>query len=45
MHGDIDYIDPALAYYQTSWQVEYATCVKLLNYPDVSGNAGKVLHA
>jgi peptide/nickel transport system substrate-binding protein len=43
LHGDIDFIDPALAYYQTSWQVEYATCVKLLNYPDVSGNAGKVL--
>jgi ABC-type oligopeptide transport system substrate-binding subunit len=43
MHGDIDFIDPALAYYQTSWQIEYATCVKLLNYPDVSGNAGKVL--
>ena len=39
-HGDIDFIDPALAYYQTSWQVEYATCVKLLNYPDKSGDAG-----
>jgi peptide/nickel transport system substrate-binding protein len=43
MSGDIDFIDPALAYYQTSWQVEYATCVKLLNYPDKSGDAGKVL--
>ena len=43
LHGDIDFIDPALAYYQTSWQVEYATCVKLLNYPDKSGDAGKVL--
>jgi peptide/nickel transport system substrate-binding protein len=43
MHGDIDFIDPALAYYQTSWQVEYATCVKLLNYPDKAGDAGKVL--
>ena len=43
MHGDIDFIDPALAYYQTSWQVEYATCVKLLNYPDKSGDAGKQL--
>jgi peptide/nickel transport system substrate-binding protein len=42
-HGDIDFIDPALAYYQTSWQIEYATCVKLLNYPDKSGDAGKVL--
>lgn len=43
MHGDIDFIDPALAYYQTSWQVEYATCVKLLNYPDKTGDAGKQL--
>ena len=33
-HGGIDFIDPALAYYQESWQIEYATCVKLLNYPD-----------
>jgi peptide/nickel transport system substrate-binding protein len=45
MHGDIDFIDPALAYYQTSWQVEYATCVKLINYPDKSGDAGKQLIA
>jgi peptide/nickel transport system substrate-binding protein len=43
LSGDIDFIDPALAYYQSSWQVEYATCVKLLNYPDKSGEAGKVL--
>jgi ABC-type oligopeptide transport system substrate-binding subunit len=42
-HGDIDYIDPALGYYQTGWQIEYATCVKLLNYPDKSGTAGFVL--
>jgi peptide/nickel transport system substrate-binding protein len=33
-HGGIDFIDPALAYYQESWQVEYATCVNLLGYPD-----------
>ncbi|MEP6640703.1 MAG: ABC transporter substrate-binding protein, partial [Gaiellales bacterium] len=43
IHGDIDFIDPALGYYQTGWQIEYATCVKLLNYPDKSGDAGKVL--
>ncbi len=43
LHGDIDYIDPALAYYQISWQVEYSTCVKLLNYPDSAGEAGKQL--
>jgi len=39
-HGGIDFIDPALAYYQESWQIEYATCVKLLNYPDKAAPAG-----
>jgi ABC-type transport system substrate-binding protein len=43
IHGDIDYIDPALGYYQTGWQIEYSTCVKLLNYPDKAGDAGKQL--
>jgi len=43
LHGDIDYIDPALTYYQSGWQIEYATCVKLLNYPDQAGDAGKQL--
>lgn len=41
--SDTDYIDPALAYYQVSWQMEYATCAKLLNYPDKSGAAGAQL--
>lgn len=31
---DIDYVDPALAYYVPTWAIEYATCAKLLNYPD-----------
>jgi peptide/nickel transport system substrate-binding protein len=39
-HGGIDFIDPALAYYQESWQIEYVTCVKLLNYPDATAPAG-----
>ena len=38
--GGIDYLDPALAYYQISWQIEYSTCLKLLNYPDKTGAAG-----
>jgi peptide/nickel transport system substrate-binding protein len=42
---DTDYIDPALAYYQISWQHEYATCAKLLNYPDKAGAAGSQLQA
>src|SRR4051794_36246976 len=41
--SDTDFVDPALAYYQTSWQFEYATCAKLLNYPDKAGAAGSQL--
>jgi ABC-type oligopeptide transport system substrate-binding subunit len=40
LHTDTDYTDPALAYYQVSWQFEYATCLKLLNYPDKAGAEG-----
>ena len=32
--SDTDYIDPAFAYYQLSWEVEYSTCSKLNNYQD-----------
>jgi peptide/nickel transport system substrate-binding protein len=41
--SDTDYVDPALAYYQISWQHEYATCAKLLNYPDSAGAKGSQL--
>ena len=34
LHGGIDFLDPALAYYQISWQIEYVTCVNLIGYPD-----------
>lgn len=34
---DIDYTDPALAYLSSSWELEYATGLKLLNYPDSNG--------
>jgi peptide/nickel transport system substrate-binding protein len=43
--SDTDYVDPALAYYQISWQFEYATCAKLLNYPDKDAPAGSQLIA
>ena len=43
LNSDTDFVDPALAYYQTSWQFEYATCAKLLNYPDKAGEAGSQL--
>jgi len=35
--SDVDYTDPALAYYVPSWEIEYATCLKLLNYQDANG--------
>jgi ABC-type oligopeptide transport system substrate-binding subunit len=41
--SDVDYTDPALAYYSASWNIEYATCAKLLNYPDTAGIAGATL--
>jgi ABC-type transport system substrate-binding protein len=41
--GDIDSVDPALAYQNTSWQIEYATCLKLLNSADADGAAGSQL--
>jgi peptide/nickel transport system substrate-binding protein len=38
--SDVDYIDPALAYYQLSWDILYITCRPLLNYPDKPSPAG-----
>src|SRR6185295_19084091 len=34
---DIDYTDPALSYLSTGWELEFATCLKLMNYPDANG--------
>ena len=34
---DVDYTDPALAYYSVSWELEYATALKLVNYQDANG--------
>ena len=31
---DVDFTDPSLAYGSISWQIEYATALKLYNYPD-----------
>jgi peptide/nickel transport system substrate-binding protein len=41
--SDVDYIDPALAYYQLSWDILYITCRPLLNYPDKPAPAGSRL--
>jgi ABC-type oligopeptide transport system substrate-binding subunit len=38
--SDLDSTDPALAYTTASWAVEYATCLKLVTYPDAAGAAG-----
>jgi DNA-binding SARP family transcriptional activator/ABC-type transport system substrate-binding protein len=40
LNGGIDSIDPARAFWATSWQVEYATGRPLLSYPDSAGAAG-----
>jgi YVTN family beta-propeller protein len=40
---DVDSMDPAIAATGLSWQIEYATCAKLLNYPDRAGAAGAQL--
>jgi peptide/nickel transport system substrate-binding protein len=40
----ITYVDPALAYFGDEWQFEYATCAKLMNYPDKPAPAGSRLY-
>jgi YVTN family beta-propeller protein len=40
---DVDSMDPALADGPLSWELLYATCAKLLNYPDKPGPAGSQL--
>jgi peptide/nickel transport system substrate-binding protein len=42
-NADVDFSDPALAYDELSWSVEYETCAKLVDYPDVSGPKGSEL--
>jgi peptide/nickel transport system substrate-binding protein len=42
MQFQFDSLDPAIAYTVPSWQVEYATCVKLLNYPDLPAPDGSI---
>jgi len=40
---DFDYLDPALAYAQWSWQFTYLTNYKLLNFPDKAAPEGSKL--
>jgi ABC-type oligopeptide transport system substrate-binding subunit len=37
---DVDFSDPSLAYGTISWQIEYATALKLVNYPDKAPPSG-----
>jgi peptide/nickel transport system substrate-binding protein len=38
--NDWDYVDPALAYFTHSWQLETSVQLRLLSFPDVDGPAG-----
>jgi peptide/nickel transport system substrate-binding protein len=42
LESDFDSIDPALAVLPQTWQVEYATCLKLMNFRDSEGAAGSI---
>jgi ABC-type transport system substrate-binding protein len=41
--GQIDSLDPAIDYLSFGWQIEYATCAQLVNYPDAAAPAGSQL--
>jgi peptide/nickel transport system substrate-binding protein len=40
---DVDFSDPSLAYGTISWQIEFATALKLVNYPDKPAPVGSRL--
>jgi ABC-type oligopeptide transport system substrate-binding subunit len=40
---DVDFTDPTLAYGSASWQLEYATALRLYNYPDKPAPLGSKL--
>src|SRR5215210_8941967 len=42
-NSDVQSLDPAIDYEFYGWTVEFATCAKLLNYPDRPGPAGSQL--
>jgi len=41
--SDVDFTDPALDYLSSGWEIEYSTCLKLMNYPDANGPKGSQL--
>jgi ABC-type transport system substrate-binding protein len=38
--GDIDHLEPTLWYFAQTWEIAYAICVPLVNFPDAAGQAG-----
>jgi YVTN family beta-propeller protein len=40
---EVDYMDSALAFFPYDWQLLYATCAKLVNYPDKPAPEGSEL--
>lgn len=43
--GSIDHLEPTLWYFQTTWQIGFATCTTLVRYPDQPGQAGAKIEA
>src|SRR4051812_45324235 len=43
MQNDVDSADPGLDYLSTGWQIQYLTCAKLVNYPDLPAPLGSEL--
>jgi ABC-type oligopeptide transport system substrate-binding subunit len=40
---DVDFVDPALAYFAPSWQLLHSVCANLVNYPDAALPDGALL--
>ena len=40
LRNDFDFIDPSLAYFSHSWQLEWATQLTLMSFPDKEGDEG-----
>lgn len=41
--GGIDHLEPALWYFNTTWQIGFVTCTTLVRYPDKAGQDGAVI--
>jgi peptide/nickel transport system substrate-binding protein len=38
--GDIDHLEPTLWYFAQTWEIAYAICTPLVNFPDAAGQPG-----